>query len=197
MLYNVYIVWLQFTNIFRGNAVNKKYFKIIIGAIIITFVSLIYVKNKEIKTLQRKLYSTEVSLVNTYYMGVPITYYFEQVKANPSRENIDVLYKKMKEFQKFFVMLVNMKKELLSKEILQKLENNRLDTKSIDFVLNITYDNKLDDIKLEKLSEIQAVYHNLYKISLNDLSKLEGVSNINSLIYSYIFFITEINNLDV
>lgn len=176
---------------------NKKYFKIIITAIIITFVSLLYVKNKEIKTLQRKLYSTEVSLVNTYYMGVPINYYFEQVKANPSRENIDVLYRKMNEFEKFFIMLTNMKKEVLSKEILLQLENNHLDTKSMDFVLNITYDNKLDDIKREKLSKIQAVYHNLYKTSLNDLSKLEGVSNMNSLIYSYISFRIELNNLDV
>lgn len=182
---------------FGGNTMNKKYIKIIIAATIIILVSFIYIKNKEIKTLQNKLYATEVTLVNAYYRGVPITYYFELVKNNPSRENIDVLYKKMNEFQRLFDMLVNMKKELLSKEILQKLENTSFNAKSMDFVLNIANDNKLDDIRLKKLSEIQAAYDNLYKNSLKDLTPLDGVSNVNSLIYSYIPFRIELNNLDI
>lgn len=176
---------------------NKKYPKIIIAATIIILVSFIYIKNKEVKTLQNKLHATEVTLVNAYYRGVPINYYFELVKNNPSRENIDALYKKMNELQRFFDMLFYMKKELLSKESLQKLENTSFNTKSMDFVLNITNDNKLDDIGLKRLYKIQAVYDNLYKNSLKDLTPLDGVSNINSLIYSYISFITELNNLDV
>lgn len=173
----------------------KKYAThILIVALIITTTFGI-VKQIQINNLNRTIKNTESILINSFYNKTSLIYNIDQVQNNFSKDNADALARELSFIQRYFYSIFTLNEAKINFDTNLELNKNIPSNKCVNYLHKLASQPFLNQKDIENLDKLKDAYNEFCRNVTNDTGLATGVSNINSLGRSYVYFIMQVESI--
>lgn len=181
----------------QGNSIRKKITTLLVMIILVILVVTCLYQHNQIRDLKRNREQAKSDLL-TFYSATnyPVSYAFNRVKANHSKENLHLLFTTLLNQQRKIETLIELNKSHINLETWHSYLN-RPNTQAIMYVNYLSeHVNKVNNSDLERLNKMEVIWNSFQKeIEPVTQEAPIGITKPNQFTKSYTKFIKKLDQI--
>ncbi len=177
----------------RGIGLNKD--QLITGAllgIIIVLFSTNILLFTRMQTLEKSR-TTAISRIAHMYSDVSLNYLFQEVKVNPTAQNIEALALELRYRKKVIEAMILLYENDINKPTWQEFKSLAYDFRISRYLFDAAHTNKINEVDIETIERIESSWVRFHE--QNDRLQLYGITDPTHFTYSYIKLIQALSDI--